>query len=145
MNYRLMFIINAVVLAIFGVLLMALPEFVLTQFEAETYVSTLYAVRFIGGALLMGGLLLWFLQDISAKKQKVVAFLLLAGSVGGFVMGLLGMTSIGVLRANGWIPLVVFGIFALIYAYMVFLQPKPTVAKPHKPKAVPSVNSGQPE
>lgn len=140
-----MFIINAVALVIIGALLVVMPQFVLTQFEAETYVSTLYAVRFMGGALLMGGLLLWFMQDMPAKKQKTIAFLLLASSVGGFIMSILGMASIGVLRANGWILLVVFGTFALIYVYMVFLQPKPVAAKPHKPKAVPSVNSGQPE
>lgn len=146
MSYRLMFIINAVVLAIFGVLFMVMPEFVLTQFKSEVYVATLYASRFMGGAFLLGGLLLWFLLDISAKKQKVIATLLLAYSIGGFVMALLGMTSIGVLRANGWVLLVIFGAFALIYAYMLFLQPKPVEAKPRaprKPKATPLASSGQ--
>jgi hypothetical protein len=148
MNYRLMFIINAVTLAIFGVLFMVMPEFVLAQFKSELYIATLYATRLMGSAFLLGGLLLWFLLDVPAKKQKVIATLLLAYSIGGFVMVLLGMTSIGVLRANGWVLLVIFGLFALTYAYMLFLQPKSTEAKPRtarKPKASPSVNSGQPE
>jgi hypothetical protein len=143
-----MFIVNAVVLAVFGGIFMVMPDFVLSQFKSEIYVATLYAARFLGGALLMSGLLLWFMQDVSAKKQKTIAFILLAGSVGGFVMGLLGMTSIGVLRANGWVLLVIFGVFALIYGYMLFLQPKPSEAKtrtPRKPKATPATNSGQPE
>lgn len=147
MSYRLMFIINAFVLAVFGVLLMVVPEFVLSQFKSEVYTATLFVTRFMGGALLMGGLLLWFLQDIPAKKQKVVAFLLLASSIGGFVMSLLGMTSIGVLRSNGWVLLVIFGLFALICSYVLFLQPKQTEAKsrsPRKPKNVPSAaNDGQ--
>lgn len=148
MSYRLMFIVNALVLAIFGVLFMVMPEFVLTQFKSEVYIATLYVARFMGAALLMGGLLLWFLLDTPAKKQKVVAFLMLAYSIGGFVMSLLGMTSIGVLRENGWILLVIFGLFALIYAYMLFLQPKPSEAKtraPRKPRVTPASNSGQPE
>ena len=148
MSYRLMFIINAVTLAIFGVLFMIMPEFVLTQFKSEVYIQTLFLARFFGSALLMGGLLLWFLLDVPAKKQKVIAFLLLAYSLGGFVMTLLGMTSIGVLRSNGWVLLVIFGVFALIYGYMLFLQPKQTEAKPRtqrKPKVVPTANSGQPE
>jgi uncharacterized membrane protein YfcA len=105
-------------------------------------------VRFLGGSLLTAGLSLWFLQDIPAKKQKAVSFLLFAASIGGFVLSLFGMTSIGVLRANGWIPLVAFGLFALVYAYLTFLQPKPAPAKssaPRKPKPVPASNSGQPE
>ena len=150
MSYRLMFMVNAVVLAVFGVLFMIMPDFVLTQFKSEVYVATLYAVRFMGGALLLSGLLLWFLLDIPAKKQKLIATLMLACSIGGFVMSLLGMTTIGVLRANGWVLLIVFGVFALIYAYILFLQPKQVEAKPRaprKPKATPapSANNSQPE
>ncbi len=146
MSYRLMFTINAVVLAVFGVLLMIMPEFVLAQFGSEVYVATLFVTRFVGGALLMGGLLLWFLKDISVKTQKSVALLLLAHTIGGFVLSLFGMTSIGVLRTNGWALLVIFGIFALVYGYLVFLQPKPSPAKSHTPrkaKDAPSMNSGQ--
>lgn len=77
----------------------------------------------IWGALLTEGLLLWLLQDIPVKKHKSAGFLLLVSSVGGFILSLLGMTSIGVLRANGWIPLAAFGVFALLYAYLLFLQP----------------------
>jgi hypothetical protein len=33
-------------------------------------------------------------------------------------------SSIGVLRTNGWMLLVVYGLFVLIYGYMLFLQPK---------------------
>ena len=149
MSYHLMFIINAVVLAVFGGIFLVMPEFVLSQFKSEVYVATLYAARFMGGVLLMSGLLLWYMQDIPAKKQKVIAFILLAFSAGGFVMGLLGMTSVGVLRQNGWVLLVLFGVFVLIYGYMLFLQPKQTKqteAKPrapHKPKDTTFTNNSQ--
>jgi hypothetical protein len=147
MSYHLMFIVNAFVLAASGGALLIAPEAVLSQFQSEIYVATLYAARFMGGSLLVGGLLLWFLQDIPQKKQKLASFFLLAASIGGFVLSLFGMTSIGVLRANGWILLVVFGLFALIYAYLLFLQPKPAPAKssaPRKPKPAPASNNGQP-
>jgi hypothetical protein len=147
MSYQLMFMVNAVVLAVFGGAFLVMPDFVLSQFKSEVYVATLYAARFLGGALLMSGLLLWFMQDVPAKKQKVIVFLSLAFSSGGFVMSLLGMTSIGVLRANGWVLLVIFGLFSLVYGYMLFLQPKPSEAKtrtPRKPKVTPTANSGQP-
>jgi len=148
MSYRMMFTINAVILAIFGVLFMIMPDFVLAQFKSEQYVQTFFVARFMGSAMLLGGIFLWILKDaIPAKMQKNIAFLLLAYSIGGFVMSLLGMTSIGVLRANGWVLLVLFGLFALVYGYILFLQPKPAPAKsssPRKPKDVPSANSGQP-
>jgi hypothetical protein len=147
MSYRMMFTINAVILAIFGVLLMIMPEFVLTQFKSEVYIATLFVARFMGSAMLLSSIFLWLVKDSApAKMQKNIAFLLLAYSVGGFVMSLLGMTSIGVLRANGWVLLVLFGLFSLVYGYILFLQPKQTEAKPRsvrKAKDVPSANSGQ--
>ena len=147
MSYRMMFTINAVILAIFGVLFMIMPEFVLTQFKSEVYIATLFVARFMGSAMLLSSIFLWLVKDSApAKMQKNIAFLLLAYSVGGFVMSLLGMTSIGVLRAYGWVLLVLFGLFSLVYGYILFLQPKQTEAKPRsvrKAKDVPSANSGQ--
>ena len=147
MSYRMMFTINAVILAIFGVLFMIMPEFVLTQFKSEVYIATLFVARFMGSAMLLSSIFLWLVKDSApAKMQKNIAFLLLAYSVGGFVMSLLGMTSVGVLRANGWVLLVLFGLFSLVYGYILFLQPKQTEAKPRsvrKAKDVPSANSGQ--
>jgi len=139
MSYRLMFMINAVALALVGLAFMIMPASILAQFKSEVYVATLYVVRFMGAALLLGGLLLWFLKDVPAKTQKSIAFILLAYSIGGFVLSLLGMTTFGVLRANGWILLVVFGLFALLYAYILFLQPKPAPSKSRNPRKGKSV------
>jgi uncharacterized membrane protein HdeD (DUF308 family) len=156
MSYRLMFTINAVALAIFGVFIMIMPKFVLTQFGSDVYAQSLFVAQFFGGALLLSGLFLWILKDsVSAKMQKNIGYLLLAYSIGGFAMGLYGMASIRVLRTNGWVLLVVFGLFALIYGYMLFLQPKPAPARasnPRKAKDAPSskakefppTNDGQP-
>lgn len=147
MSYRSMFTINAVILAIFGALFMVMPEFVLTQFKSEVYIATLFVARFMGSAMLLSSLFLWVLKDsVPAKMQKNIAFLLLAYSIGGFVMSLLGMTSIGILRANGWVLLVIFGLFSLVYGYILFLQPKPKPSEaksrsPRKPKDTPSANS----
>jgi hypothetical protein len=143
-----MFIVNAIVLTVVGGIFMVMPDFVLGQFKSEIYAETLYLTRFMGGTLLMSGLLLWSMRDVTGRKQKNIAFLLLASSVGGFFMGLLGMTFAGVLRANGWILLTIFGVFSLIYSYKLFLQPKPSEAKtlaPRKPKVTPVANSDKPK
>jgi hypothetical protein len=134
MSYRLMFIINAVVLALVGVAFLIMPASILAQFKSEVYVATLFVARFMGAAILLGGLLLWFLKDVPVKAQKNIAYVLLAYSIGGFGLSLLGMTTFGVLRANGWVLLVAFGLFSLIYAYMLFLQPKPAPSKARSPR-----------
>jgi hypothetical protein len=48
--------------------------------------------------------------------------LMLGGSAGGFVLTLIGMTSAGVIRTNGWVLLVVYGLFALAFAFLLFGQ-----------------------
>ena len=140
MNYRIMFIINAIVLAVFVALFLILPELALTQFGAETYVATLFVARFLGGAMLMAGVLIWLTKDIQdAGAQKNMAITLLAASVVGFILSLIGVASAsGVIRANGWILLVIHVLFGLSYAYLLFLKPnrlKQNHAVPEKRRA----------
>jgi len=125
MNYRVMLILNAIVLAVFGAFFLILPQTALAQFGTEAYVSTLLVARFLGGAMLMSGIFIWFLKDIlDQKTQKSLEMAMLAGSVGGFVLTLIGMSSSGVIRANGWILLVITVVFSLGYAFLLFLQPQ---------------------
>jgi hypothetical protein len=127
MSYRLMFTINAIAVALFGVGLLGFPELILTQFSAETYVSVIYVCRFLGGTLLLLAWLLWLLKDLADTQiQRNIAMVMLGSSVAGFVLAIMGMSraSIGVLRTNGWMLLVAFGLFILIYGYMLFLQPR---------------------
>ena len=144
MSYRLMFMINAIVAAVFGAVLLVMPKFVVDQLGTEPYVATLLVLRFFGGALLVSGALLWYLKDVPAKVQKGVSFALLAGSVGGFALSIIGMTSVGVFRTNGWVLLVIYGVLSLIYGYLLFLQPKQSESKsraPRKAKETPSANN----
>jgi chromate transport protein ChrA len=70
------------------------------------------------------GLLLWFAKDVTdANLQKGMAIGLLVGAVAGLVITVIGTTS-GILRTNGWLAIVVYGLFGLVYAYLVFLKPK---------------------
>ena len=136
MNYHLMFILNAIVLAMFGALFLILPELALTQFGTETYVSTLFIARFFGGAMLMAGVLLWLAKDIQdVGTQKSMAITFLAASVVGFILSLIGVASAtAVIRANGWVLLVIHVLFGLSYAYLLFLRPQPSEAKPRGPR-----------
>lgn len=146
MSYKLMFIVNAIVAAVFGAFILVMPEFALIQFGTTDYnIPTVFTTRFLGSTLLMVGALLWFLKDLTPiKAQKTAAMALLAGSVGGFILSIMGISSIKIIRSNGWVLLAMFGFFALIYGYMIFLQPKQTESKPRasrKPKETPQTSS----
>lgn len=140
MNYKLMFMINAVVAALFGVAFLVLPDFVFKQFASESYIAMVLLARFFGGTLLMSAVLMWFMTNADEELQRSVAFVLLAGAIGGFVLSLMGIAGASaVIRANGWVLLVIYVIFGLGYAYLLFLQPP--AAEPKRRASRKSKNS----
>lgn len=122
MNYRIMLFINALVAVAFGVGFLIFPSMVLNQFDVDDYASTRMVAQFFGTAMLALGLLLWFAKDVKeAGMQKGMSIALLVGAIGGSIVTFLGMTS-RVMRSNGWLVLVIYLLFGLGYAYLVFLK-----------------------
>lgn len=137
MNYRLMFTLNAIVAGIFGAAFLLFPQTLMRFFGVNDSVNVVAAIltaRFFGGSLLVTAALLWFLQNGSEGLQKSEAAAMMVASIGGFVLTVMGMASLKVIRANGWIPLVIFVVLAAGYAYLVFgvsvsVSPSPSSAK----------------
>ena len=120
MNYRLMFIINAIGLALFGALFLVMPEFTLKLFDTETYAATLFVARFLGGVMIMAGVFIWLAKELNdARMEKTMVIMLLTSSVVGFVLTLVGIVAFNVIRANGWVLLVVHALFVLGYGYLL--------------------------
>lgn len=120
MNYRFMFIINAIGLALFGVIFLVMPEFALTLFDTETYAATVFVARFLGGAMIMAGVFIWLAKELTdARTGKTMVIVLLISSIVGFILTLIGIVSVNVIRANGWILLVLHILFVLGYGYLL--------------------------
>jgi hypothetical protein len=124
MNYRIMFMVNALVAVLFGLGFLFFPARVLGLFRTETFVSTLLMSRFFGTAMLTLGLVLWFAKDTTDESiQKGISIALLIGAVAGLVVTALGtFSSNAVIRANGWLVMVIYLIFGLGYAYLLFMN-----------------------
>ena len=124
MNYRIMFLINALVALLIGLGFLVVPGRVLGQFGVDEYAATKLISQFFGTAMLALGLLLWFAKDVTeGNLQKGMGIALLVGAAAGLIITAVGTTS-GILRANWWIAMVVYAILGLAYAYLVFLKPK---------------------
>jgi len=122
MNYRLMFIVNAVVALLFGLGFLVVPSIVLKQFGVDEYASTRMVAQFFGAALLTIGLLAWFSKNITdAGTQKGMGIAFLAGAVVGLIVTVLGVAT-SVLRSKGWLAMAIYVLFALGYAYLMFLK-----------------------
>jgi hypothetical protein len=128
MNYRIMFLINALIAALLGLGFLAIPNRVLGQFGVDGYAATKLACQFFGTAMLALGLLLWFAKDVTEDGlQKGMAVALMVGAAAGLIITAIGTTS-GVLRSNGWIAMLIYLLFGLAYAYLVFMKPKAEAA-----------------
>lgn len=127
MNYRILLIVNALVAVLLGVAFLFMPTRMLNLFGTETFVATLLVSRFFGTAMLALGLLLWFVKDVTQETiQKGMGLALLVGAVAGLVVTVVGtFASNAVIRSNGWIAMLVYVLFGLGYAYLVFLKREP--------------------
>lgn len=129
MNYRTMFVVNAIMALLFGLGFLFVPTRVLSLFGTETFVSTVWIARLFGTAMLGLGLVLWFAKDVrDANLQKGMGIALLVCAIAGLAVAGLGtLTSHAVLRTYGWVVMLVYLIFGLGYGYLVFLKPESPV------------------
>jgi len=126
MNYKFLFVLNALVSFLIGLVFLFVPARAMGFFGTETYASTLLIARFFGTALVALGLLLWFAKDATDEGvQKGMAWALFISSLLGLIVNVIGISpASGVIRANGWITIIVYVLFALGYAFMLFLRPR---------------------
>ena len=124
MNYRIMFMLNALVAFVFGVGFLIVPSIALKQFGVDEYASTRLVSQFFGTAMLAIGLLLWFAKDVTDEgAQRGMGIALLVGALSGLIIAVMGTVS-GAMRTNGWLAIVLYVVFGLGYAYLIFLKPR---------------------
>jgi hypothetical protein len=122
MSYKLLFVLNAVVVFAFGLALIVVPTTILALFVLGKIASTVFMAQALGAALASLGLVLWFAKDADDTAQKNLGMAALAGSVLGLIVTVIGLA--GPLKGYGWVAIIVEVLFGLGYAFMLFLQPK---------------------
>ncbi|HSL45285.1 MAG TPA: hypothetical protein VK897_17760 [Anaerolineales bacterium] len=124
MNFRIMFLLTALIAVLLGLAFLAVPGRALGQFGVDEYAATKLVSQFFGTAMLALGLLLWFAKDVhEANLQKGMGIALLAGAAAGAVISISGIIA-GVVRSNGWIVVIIYVVLGLAYGYLVFLRPR---------------------
>lgn len=126
MSYKVLFILNALVAVVVGLGFLFKPDFGLPLLGVtEQYAATVWATRFFGSAMLALGLVLWFAKDADERVQKGMSWGMLASTLVGLVLTLMASFSgNAVLRQNTWIPIVLYLLFGLGYAFVLFFKPK---------------------
>ena len=87
MNFRIMFLINALIVALLGLGFLAVPDRILDQFNVDAYAATKLAAQYFGTAMLALGLLLWFAKDVTEENlQKGMAIAMMVGAAAGLIV-----------------------------------------------------------
>jgi len=126
MSYKVLFVLNAFVAVVVGIAFLSVPEMILLQLGVfEQYAATMWASRFFGSAMLALGLVLWFAKDAEERVQKGMSWGMFVSTLAGLVLTIFAsLSATAVLRQNTWIPLVLYVLFGLGYAFVLFLKPK---------------------
>lgn len=126
MSFKVLFVLNALVAILLGLGFLIKPDLVLPFLGiTEQYASTVWAARFFGAAMFSLGLVLWFAKDADERVQKGTAWSLLISTLVGLVVTITAsVASNAILRKNSWIPILVYVLFGLGYAFLLFMKPK---------------------
>jgi len=112
--------IVGVVAILFGIGFVAAPAEVLAQYgiTADRYV--VFISRFFGAALINVGLIVWLARNIvDSLGRRSIVLAGLIGDVVGLFVALQGQMN-GLANALGWSTVLIYGLFALGFAYFQF-------------------------
>ena len=128
MKLRYLFVLNTIVALIFAAGLLLAPKTILGLFGVSVgggvtaNTSLNFVTQMLGAALILPGLISWFagaMTEAGARRSVVIS--LFVFEVAGFAVSLLGMLS-KAMSITGWSIVGLFLIFALGYAYFLFMK-----------------------
>ena len=126
MKLSTMFIIYAVISAIFGLTFIFIPETMLILYGMKLSPGGITIARLFGAALLEFALLSWFARNAGdSEARKAIILAIFVGEAVGFIVALFGQLS-GVVNALGWSTVAVYLLLALGFGYFQFKKPSTT-------------------
>lgn len=121
MKLRDLFTINAVILFVFGVGFLLLTEPWFSFYGLIITPATLLLSRFLGGVLLGGALLSWFIRTAEeTTAQQIIVMVFAAEWAIAFIIGLADLLNKEP-TLTGWFTLAVFLLFTLGFSYFGLL------------------------
>ena len=126
MKLSTMFIIYAVISAIFGLTFIFMPETTLAFYGITLSPGGISIARLFGAALLEFALLSWFVRNAGdSEARKAIILAIFVGEAVGFIVALFGQLS-GVVNALGWSTVAIYLLLALGFGYFQFKKPSTT-------------------
>ncbi len=123
MNFKNLMVIKALVSLAFGILLLAIPDTLLSIFGATLGAAGMYTAREYSAALFGNVFLCWFAKNAAeSDARKAIIIALFVYDLIGFIVTTITVIA-GVLNPLGWLIVFVYLFFTVGFGYFLFKQP----------------------
>ena len=124
MKLRNLYLVHSAVELLFALALLLITPTILAVYGLGKSPSDTLLGQFFGVELLTGGLLTLLARDVndSAAKNAINYSLLISAAVGLIIS--IGGTVSKTMNSFGWSAVVIYGFFALAFAYFIFFKPE---------------------
>lgn len=124
MSFKNLMIIKATVCLAFGILLLAIPDILLSIFGATLGAGGMFTAREYGSSLFGNLFLCWFAKNAAeSDARRAIILALFVYDLIAFVMTAITVIS-GILNPLGWLIVFVYLFFTLGFGYFLVKPPK---------------------
>jgi hypothetical protein len=128
MKFKNLMVIKALVSLAFGILLLAIPDILLSLFGATLGAGGMYTAREYSAALFGNVFLCWFAKNAAeSDARKAIIVALFVYDLIGFIVTTITVI-VGILNPLGWLIVFVYLFFTLGFGYYLFKPPLAKVA-----------------
>lgn len=128
MSLKNLFVIKAIVCLSFGILLLAIPDKLLSIFGATLSDGGIFTAREYGSSLFGNLFLCWFARNAGeSDTRRAIILALFVYDLIAFVMTTITVVS-GVLNVLGWAIAIIYLFFTLGFGYFLARSPEAKVA-----------------
>ena len=119
MNYKQLMIIKALVCLFFGILLMIIPDVLISIFGANLSAGGMFTAREYSSALFGNMFLCWFARNsVESDARKAIIIALFSYDFIAFIMTAITVIA-GVLNILGWLIVLIYLFFTLGFGYFL--------------------------
>ncbi len=123
MKLRNLFLIHSLVALLYSLGLLLIPQTMLFLYGMSTTAADKLLAQFFGAQLLTSGMVTLLTRDESASSARsAITLSILISSAVGLIVSIGGTLS-HTMNALGWSAIVIFGFFAIAFAYFQFVGP----------------------
>ncbi len=123
MKLRNLFLIHSLIALLYSLGLLLIPQTMLFLYGITTTAGDRLLAQFFGVQLLTSGLVTLLARDESASgaRNAITLSILISSAVGLIVS--IGGTLAGTMNVLGWSAVVIYGFFAIAFAFFQFIGP----------------------